>query len=54
MENPKCPKCGSEDAKPMKSWIMQNPRSNTKTKVTTYLCRNCGKKFREAERLAEE
>lgn len=53
MEEITCPKCGSKDTKPKKSWTMHNPKADTKTKITIYFCRNCGHKFRKGERLPE-
>lgn len=48
---PQCPKCGSEDTKPKKTWTMTNPKANTRTEVTLHFCRNCGKTFRTAKKL---
>ncbi|MDH5635286.1 MAG: chorismate-binding protein [Candidatus Bathyarchaeota archaeon] len=45
-----CPKCGNNDTKIVKSWVMKNPKGNTETTVTLYLCRECGKKFRKGKR----
>jgi len=53
MGNIACPKCGSNDTKPKKSWVMKNPKGETQTKVTIHLCRECGHKFRKGERLPE-
>jgi len=54
MENIACPKCGSNDTKPQKSWTMHNPKADTKTTITIHLCRECGHKFRKGERVQEE
>jgi len=50
-KNAKCPRCGSQDLKPIKSWILNSPRKGTPTKITILLCRNCGKKFRIGENI---
>lgn len=48
---PKCPKCGSESFKPLKSWELQSPKSEHKLKVTMMLCVNCGHKYRHTEKI---
>jgi len=45
MENIRCPKCKSNDVKELKSWILKG--KGNPTKITIYLCRNCGRKFRK-------
>lgn len=47
----KCPKCGSENIKPLKSWQMTNPKSQRLFKVSMMLCQNCRKRFRIAEKI---
>lgn len=48
MENVRCPRCKSDDVKELKNWILKG-RGNP-TKITIYLCRNCGRKFRKGKR----
>jgi len=47
----KCPHCGSELSKPLKSWEVKSPKVSHKLKVTMMLCQDCRKKFRHAEKF---
>lgn len=50
----KCPRCGSEDTKTKKSWVMNNPKSETLTEISIHFCRDCGNKFRTGTRIKKE
>jgi transcription elongation factor Elf1 len=49
----KCPRCGSESVKTLKSWDTKSPKSKHTLKVSMVLCQNCGKKFRIGEAIIQ-
>jgi len=43
----KCPKCGTEVTKPIKTWTMKpKRRAGPEIEISLYECPNCGAKFR--------
>jgi len=47
----KCPKCGKETDKVVKTWEIKSPKSTHKLRVKIMLCTNCGHKFRIVEKV---
>jgi transcription elongation factor Elf1 len=55
-EKIKCPKCESDNVKPIPNskgkmnWELKSPRVDHTLRVGMYLCQECGKKFRHTEK----
>ncbi|MEM3040117.1 MAG: Holliday junction resolvase-like protein, partial [Candidatus Methanomethylicaceae archaeon] len=43
----KCPKCGAENSKPLKTWTLR-PEKNEPIVVGLYKCENCGAFYRDS------
>jgi len=46
----KCPYCGFEVPRFFKEWLVK-PRRGGSFKTKMYACPNCGRRFREAEKI---
>ena len=51
----KCPNCGAEVSKPIKSWSMKpRRRSGPEIKISLYECPKCHTKFRTGEKTKKK